>query len=141
MDAHLELIRKVQKVGKRLISERDSDLSDIGVTSTQSSALLFIAATPRCRITDLGENMEISHQAARMLVERMVEGGFLETAVDEEDARARIVTLTPLGTEVWKRVGEKGTNAGQRALKGLSDEEMAQLSALMDKIYGNIRRR
>ena len=89
MDRRLELIRKVQKVGKRLMSDRESVLSDIGVTPTQSSALLFIAATPRCRITDLGESMEISHQAARMLVERMVERGFLETTVDDEDARAK----------------------------------------------------
>ncbi|MGN0097916.1 MAG: MarR family winged helix-turn-helix transcriptional regulator [Candidatus Methanomethylophilaceae archaeon] len=141
MDAHLELIRKVQKVGKRLISDRDSDLSDLGLTSTQSSALLFIAATPRCRITDLGENMEISHQAARMLVERMAERGFLETAVDDEDARARIVTLTPLGEEVWRKVGEKGTNAGREAMDGLTNEEMEQLNTIMDKIYENIRRR
>ena len=141
MDRRLELIRKVQKVGKRLMSDRESVLSDIGVTPTQSSALLFIAATPRCRITDLGESMEISHQAARMLVERMVERGFLETAVDDEDARAKIVSLTPAGMEVWTRIGEKGTNAGRKALEGLSEDELDQLDSIMDRIYENIRRK
>ena len=43
--------------------------------------------------------------------------------------------------EVWTRIGEKGTNAGRKALEGLSEDELDQLDSIMDRIYENIRRK
>ena len=137
-ERYLNIIRMMQRVGKDLLVIRDRNLAEIGITSVQSSAILFIGSNPRCRITDLGKHMGISHQAARSLVERMCTKGFMCTRVCEDDARAREITLTKMGRETESRIRNRGGNVGKGVLTGFSDEDIASLEEYLNKIRDNI---
>ena len=137
-ERYLNIIRMMQRVGKDLLVIRDRNLSEIGITSVQSSAILFIGSNPGCRITDLGKHRGISHQAARSLVERMCTKGFMCTKVCEDDARARKITLTRMGRETESRIRNRGGNVGKGVLTGFSDEDIASLEEYLNRIKDNI---
>lgn len=135
---YLDILRMMQRLGRDLIQMRDTDLSEIGVTITQSSAILFVGSNPGCRITDLGKNLEISHQAARTLVERMCAKGLLRTEVCEDDARARSIELTEEGSSMETKIRSRGCRTGKDALAGFDENELSEFESLLQRIRDNI---
>lgn len=137
-DRYMETMRMIQRLGKDLIVIRDRDLAEIGVTSVQSTAILFIGSNPGCRIIDLGIHMGISHQAARALVERMCSKGFMTMEVCEDDARARTLHLTEQGLGMETRLRRKGGSTGLMVLDGFDEDELSTLESMLSRIRGNI---
>jgi len=50
--------------------------------------------------SDIARNLGISRQAVHTTINQMVELGMLELRDDDEDGRAKIVALTPLGAQM-----------------------------------------
>jgi len=85
---------------------------------------------------ELVKDLRVSKQAASQLVDSLVTGGYLQRAVDEQDRRKLIVTLTKRGrtaaaaqakareqidAELLSRVGANGVNTTRKALAALID--------------------
>ena len=90
----LTIVRRIQRIGNRLIHQRDDDLKALDLTSNQSAIILFVARNPGCQINDVRDHLEVTHQAACGLVDRMRSKGILDVRVSDEDARAKRVSLT-----------------------------------------------
>lgn len=127
-------VRKFQSVARRMIQGRDRDLKALDLTSIQADALVFFDGRPNCQINDLRDHLEVTHQAACGLVDRMRSKGLLDVAVSEEDARARTVSLSENGRKVCDELKAKGSDAGHRSLGCLSPEELIALSDMLDRI-------
>ncbi|MET8120816.1 MarR family winged helix-turn-helix transcriptional regulator [Micromonospora sp. NPDC005189] len=56
--------------------------------------------------TELGQRLGISKQAAGKTVDRLVAVGYLERADDPQDARRRLVMMTPRGVDGLRRSAE-----------------------------------
>lgn len=49
------------------------------------------------RLTDLAAKAGITKQSAQLLIDEMVDGGYLKRQPDPEDGRAKLIVLTPKG--------------------------------------------
>lgn len=126
--------RKILKLGNRLISTRNEELKHIDLTSSQSETLLFFGRYDGAKILDLKEYLNVSHQAAQKIVDRMREKGFLRISISADDARAKSVSLTENGKQLYAYLKNNGEDVGRKLLNNLSEEEKETLCLLLDKI-------
>ncbi len=138
-EAYLHMIRKLRVTGRKVTNNRDLDLKELDLTSNQADALVFFEKNPRSQITDLRDCLNISHQAACGLVDRMKTKGYLDVSVSEEDARAKEISLSASGMEKCAVLNAMGSVAGHCALKGFSKEEIQELSRMLDAVLENLR--
>ena len=126
--------RKIIKLGNLLISTRNKDLEDFGLTSNQSETLLFFSGHDGAMITDLKEHLKVSHQAAQKIVDRMREKHLLHIVPSKKDARAKNVYLTDDGRKLCTALKASGADVGQTLLSNLSEDEKSLLFSLLNKI-------
>ncbi len=133
-----DLFRQIRVVAGRLSRERDADLKLFGLTSNQANALLYLESNEGCQITDLRDHLEISHQAASMLVGRLRDKGLLEVDLSDSDGRARCLSLSGSGIEKCAEIRRVGGDTASHALSNLTPEERAELRRILGKISENI---
>ncbi len=136
----LTIVRRIQRIGNRLIHQRDDDLKALDLTSNQSAIILFVARNPGCQINDVRDHLEVTHQAACGLVDRMRSKGILDVRVSDEDARAKRVSLTEEGRRLHEEIVKVGGGRGMGILRGMTDEEVDELCRLLDRIEENMGR-
>lgn len=56
-------------------------------------------------ITEISESLGISHPAVVQLADQMLAQGLIKASVDEKDARRRLISLTPAGKQMHKKIG------------------------------------
>lgn len=135
------LTRKMIKIGNQFTNFRNADLEKCDLTPSQAETLIFFYHYPGALVSDLKVHMEISHQAARNLVERMKIKELLFAEVSSRDARAKHVYLTEKGQEIYERIRQSSNDAGSLIFEGFTEEELAQLSTLLEKIHHNLKSR
>ena len=125
------LSRKIQKLSNTITQRRNRDLKKLGLTAEQADALLFFRAHPESAAADLKTHLSVTHQAARAIVERMVNKGLLITRVSSHDARYKVVTLTAQGETIFKELHTLLYDWDQAVCKNLSDIQREQLLELL----------
>lgn len=78
-----------------------------GLEPQQHQLLLAIKGLPNDKdasVGELAERLQIQHHSTVELVNRMVERGLLERRRDDNDQRRVLVSLTPYGEEVLKKL-------------------------------------
>lgn len=139
-DRYRIMVRQFQRVGRLMMQGRDRDLEDLGLTSIQADALLFFDRYPDSQINGLRDHLNVSHQAACGLVDRMKAKGLLDVEVSDEDARAKTVSLSEIGLRVCDDLKMKGSSAGHAAFDCLTSDEIDRLAETLDKIETYMRR-
>ncbi len=135
-----QLVRKVQMIGRLIKANRDLDLESIGLTSSQSDAMIFIGSNPGCTISDLRAFLGVSHQAASALVDRMRNRGLLETMVLDGDRRSRAIIMTDAGRDLVSEIERLGSKAGRGITEGLPEADIRKLSRSLDAVMSNLAR-
>lgn len=130
--------RKIQRLGSRLVNKRTKDLKGLNLTPEQSDILQYFAANTGARVMDLSAHLDVSHQAARSVVERMKKKELLYVEVMAEDARAKHVYLTEKGKQVHAQLQSMGTGVGQWLLDGIVPEDRQWLMLTLDKMIQNV---
>lgn len=106
--------RLLLKNGNLVNNIRDHDLKNDDMTSSQSEAILFYAGHSGSSIKDLAVHLNISHQAARKLVDKLKEKHILAIQVSQEDKRYTNVDLTAEGQKISRRLKNNGFSVGEK---------------------------
>ncbi len=130
--------RKILRLGNRLLNQRNDDLKALDLTPEQAETLLFFDRHRGAIVLELKNYLEISHQAARNIVERMKKKGLLYVEVSPADARARQIFLTQSGQDICDILKRTGASVGHQMLDGIDIEERRRLFALLEKMSENI---
>lgn len=128
------LERLILKIGNQLSSRRKKDLAGISLTAGQSETILFFDRNPGLTITDLKSYLQISHQAARLLVSRLEEKNLVKAVVSPLDARARQIYLTERGKKLCRLLQHNGSTVGGILLQHLTGAEKKELYRLLQKL-------
>lgn len=88
----------------------------------------------RLNASDLGATMMVTGGAVTKRVDRLTAAGLVARSVDENDARGRLIELTPLGLEVVDRVVAVHWENEDRLLGALDRDERDQLVGLLRKL-------
>ena len=101
-DRYRIMVRQFQRVGRLMMQGRDRDLEDLGLTSIQADALLFFDRYPHSQINGLRDHLNVSHQAACGLVDRMKTKGPWNEEVDS------FYGMLPDGTAIIEMAASAG---------------------------------
>jgi DNA-binding MarR family transcriptional regulator len=98
IDRYMSLSFQVHKKAEVLIKE------EIGneLTNDQHYILRHIYQAGECTSSELADVFEVNKSAITAIINRMVERGFIQRTRDENDRRVVYLSLTDVGSELFK---------------------------------------
>jgi DNA-binding MarR family transcriptional regulator len=100
------------------------------------SILTLVASNPQVNQKQLGQALDISPPNMAVMLDRLVERGWVERVRSTQDRRAMHIHLTPSGTELVERAEKIAATMENTALRSLSAAERALLIELLLKVAG-----
>lgn len=82
--------------------------------------------------------LQVTEVTAGRMIDRLCEDGLLERRDNPLDRRGYCVYLTPAAKPLLDRLGEAAAIYEAEAFAGLSDDDLARLETLLDRIASNI---
>ncbi len=116
----------------------DAEMNQLGLTQTQWRALLTIATMEGCTQRQLADILEVQPISLARLVDRMVSGGWVRREPSPADRRAHQLFLTSKCDPVLELAQDVSKRIIDRAYRGLSEAERAQLIALLERVKTNL---
>ena len=132
VDAWEALYRAQVTVLRRLRTVFDDDIS-----VSEYDVLFNLSRMPghAARIRDLNRRLLLTQPSVSRLLDRIAARGFVSKSDDPRDARGTIVTLSPAGYEVFRRVGTRHAAAIAELMTcALDGDELRELARLTDKL-------
>ncbi len=145
------LLLRMILVGDRLKRRRDIISQNLGISTQQWLILLHVARDPnipffdsRGHVKDLmpkeiAQTLGTSRPNVTVLVNGLINKGLLAEVADTEDKRRKRLTLTPLGAQLLQDLQQKREELNSELFKDLTQEEMWQLIAAIEKIMIQIQ--
>ena len=137
-DAH-QLGRLILKLANTIIKNRNRHLDALGLTTSQADSLQYFLANSESTVTDLKDYLEITHQTARGLVQRIEEKGLVSLMPSAVDGRCRVVLPTESGKELGVKMAHNRERTVLRLLSGMTEEEQETFYRLLRRAYENIK--
>jgi DNA-binding MarR family transcriptional regulator len=110
--------------------------TSVCVSRTEVGVLRTLREGPR-RITELATDERVTQPAITLLVNRLAERGWVKRVPDPSDGRAVLVSLTPVGEEVFERLRAEYRALLHEEMAMLDDGEVETLAAaveILDKL-------
>jgi DNA-binding MarR family transcriptional regulator len=87
------------------------------------------------RLNELNEHILLSQPSLSRMVERLEAAGLLRRQPSNDDRRGTVVSLTPEGAEIQRRIGRQHVRTiGRYVGEALADDELRTLRHLCDKL-------
>lgn len=102
----LALATRLKRLGERL----SADVSQVYKESALDFearwylVLELLSRQKQLGITEIAAMLQLTHPAVVQFVDQMTENGLIKTAPDRKDARRRLVSLTPAGKQMHKKI-------------------------------------
>ena len=138
-DLGSELERRVADLWWALLRESPSELS-----RTAASVLARLSGEGPQRVTVLAASEHVAQPSMSLLLQRLVNRGFVERRQDPDDRRASRIAITDAGREVLKDRAEARSRWLRERLGRLDDEErraLGQAIAVLDALMADDGRR
>jgi len=99
-----------------------------GLSMPQFSILMQLHHKGACGVSDISERFDVSNAAASQLVDKLVQGGFVQRHEDPHDRRAKMLNLTHKGRGLIQQGVHERYRWVDELAKNLSTEEKARVS-------------
>jgi DNA-binding MarR family transcriptional regulator len=119
----------------------DVILEEMGFGRAHHRALHFIGRTPGITVSDLLGILRITKQSLARVLGALVSQGYVAQAQGREDRRQRLLTLTPKGQALERRLFEHQTARLAPAWRGAGPAAVAGFRAVMEGIMDEHARR
>ncbi len=109
-------------------------------TPAQARVLMYLRSRKGGPVSqrELEHHLGVSHTTAKGLVQRLEEKGLVRSAFDCEDGRVKHIYLAEYSERLHEALRKRSRFIEKRMLEGLSPEERAELTRLMQHIFHNI---
>ncbi|WP_067732760.1 MarR family winged helix-turn-helix transcriptional regulator [Novosphingobium naphthalenivorans] len=116
----------------------DGRAREIGVTRPQWLVLSVLQRYEGIKQGGLADILEVEPITAGRMIDRMQEAGLVERRADPADRRAWRLYLTGRGREITERLQPLASETSSEALRGVSEDETAELLRILDKMLENL---
>jgi len=103
-----------------------------GLSMPQFSVMMQLHYRGACGMSEISERFEVTPAAASQLVDKLVQGGFIQREEDPHDRRAKLLNLTDKGRELIQQGIEERYRWVDQLAEKLTDQERAQISEALD---------
>lgn len=121
---------------------RNADFDALGITSSQASVMMFLFKNRKHEVTQQSVQaaLLLSHPTITGLMKRLEAKGFITRKNSPADFRCKYVKLTKKGCDVERGLKTNMKRMQDRALVGLSQEELDNLEKSLCVIAENLRK-
>ncbi|MGA3448664.1 MarR family winged helix-turn-helix transcriptional regulator [Lactiplantibacillus plantarum] len=136
---HDEMVaRQVLILARQIKRRRNQHLRTVGLTTQQADALTFFTDQPGRAVTAFKTYQEITHQTARMIVQRLQTRGYVQLVVSPTDARAKQVVVTPSGRAKREQLRQHGWQTSAQMFAHLDAEQQQVFLDLLRQVNQNL---
>ncbi|MCH4184293.1 MAG: MarR family transcriptional regulator [Eggerthellaceae bacterium] len=135
-----ELGPRFKRINEALIHEANQQLATSGLTFSQAMLLTIVSRHDGvCSQCVIERELCIAHPTVTGLVKRLAVKGYVTTFVSDQDARIKMVKITPSGQDAISHGEECRAKAERRLSKGMSQTEVETLGRLLDIVSENLK--
>lgn len=113
----------VHRLGRILTGLYNARMKDVPMSISQYTLVTNIAALQPARVTEVAAAMLMDRTSVTRLIEPLISRGFLRMEQDEEDRRARILTVTSKGRVALEKSGHAWREAQQEFFNVIGAEK------------------
>lgn len=130
---------RIKMISDALERSANRTFKEFGFTFSQMRLLVALIGNDGCTTQrQLELALGVTHPTVVGLVQRLEAKGCIKTHFSVEDARMKVVTVTERGREAIDRVERQRAEIEGTMVRGLSDEEIAELKCLLDRVVANL---
>jgi MarR family transcriptional regulator for hemolysin len=116
------------------------ELTPHGITYRQSTVLGWLALEGDLSQTELATRMMVEPPTLVGILDRMERDGWITRHNCPGDRRKKIIRANPAAEPVWEKIVECASRVRQRAIEGLSQQELATLKSLLRRVQRNLKK-
>lgn len=138
MTSHIGYL--IKSINDKVKVHADADLKSHNLTLAQSRILIYLQSRDCGKATqkEIEDFLSVSHPTVVGLVSRMEKNNFLTCWFDSDDKRNKIVRLTEPAKKIGKNMDSVIDSMESKMLSSLSEQEISQLTDMLEKIYKNL---
>ena len=131
---------KITVIARLIRKQFDHSTSSIGITRAQWTTIAAVAGVPGTTQRGIAAILEVGEVTAGRLIDKLCEEGLLERQANPNDRRSHLIYLKPAAYAVLEKLTSLGALQEKRAFAGLSEQELATLDALLERINDNLNK-
>ena len=136
---HDEMVaRQVLVLARQITRRRNRHLQTLGLTTEQADALAFFTDYPGSTVTAFKGRQEITHQTARLIVQRLQTRGYVQLIVSPTDARAKQVVVTASGRLKRDQLRQHGWQTSAKMFAHLDKQQQHVFLSLLQQVNQNL---
>jgi DNA-binding MarR family transcriptional regulator len=128
------VLQAFERVSHSLRGQTVSDWVELDLTMAQLKTLFTLEYGGPATIGQTAERLGISLPTASHLVERLVQGGFVDRTEDAADRRRALAAVTDKGSALTRRLRQGGRDSLFDWLSQLDDESLTGLASGMSRL-------
>ncbi|MHB8575762.1 MAG: MarR family winged helix-turn-helix transcriptional regulator [Dehalococcoidia bacterium] len=128
----------IRRLSRRLRYRLDARLERYGLTSVQWGVLANLGHADGQSQVWLQQRLAIEAATLTPMVQRLERDGWIRRESDRADRRRQQVWLTAQSRDLLTVIAAEVEQYRQESLRGFSDDEIALLSALLDRMEANL---
>jgi len=137
-DPHPQLGFLLHEVARLLRKRFEQRARHQGLTRSQWQTIAYLAKLEGVHQTALAEVLEIEPMTLVRILDRLEQRGLIERRLDPDDRRAWRLYLTDAARPILAAIQPLGEATRIEALKGVGDEDRAQLIATLTLMKSNL---
>lgn len=115
--------------------EIDADLREFGLTDATWRPIFYLTLSAKpLRQTDLARSLSLEAPSLVRLLDVLEKRGFIVRAIDEEDRRSKLVSITETGREIATLVSRAADRVAARLTADVTAEEMVECCQIFDRV-------
>lgn len=142
LDREYRLSRLLVMAGRSWTTHIDNRLrAETGQSRARWQALFTIAFGPQpVTLTDLGQRLFVQWPTLVRVIEGLAADGLITRVDNPRDGRSKLVSLTPEGLAVVKRIQPILDAERKRVLADFDDAELEGCADMLQRIFGRLTR-
>jgi MarR family transcriptional regulator, lower aerobic nicotinate degradation pathway regulator len=133
------LLHTIRRAAQRSTSSWAASVTT-GLSSVQYATLVVLAEMQTCDQQTLGSRAGFDKATGTYLIDRLVDSGLVETQIDPNDRRRKLIAITTKGRRALDSTITQARQAEATLADGLSQSDIDQLIDILSRMAG-VRRR
>ncbi|PAE16500.1 MarR family transcriptional regulator [Virgibacillus sp. 7505] len=135
-----EILREIGMIARALDSISNIEFKEYDLARGQYLYLVRIVENPGIIQEKLAEMIKVDRTTAARAVKKLEINGFIEKKNDEQNQKIKKLFPTEKGEQVNHFIRRENDHSDKVALAGLSDQEVASLYNLLQRVRKNIEK-
>lgn len=133
MSIIMEELKTIHKLHKKLLSQQCGDITP------EQGKLLFLIKSDKMNQKEIAKHLHITEATLSVRMKRLVDSGYVEREIDQNDKRVYSIVLSKKGEKLMKDMNDALRYYQEMICKGITDDEYNAVLKVIHKIQENIK--